>query len=212
LVNTFFQQPAKQLWNDRSFGIVVDGNGNAIVVGETQSLDFPVKNAIPVGYTGYGNEMGFVTSLSSDGSSLNYSSLLGGARTNSGGSMTYASAVAVDAIGNAYVTGRTDSPAFPATPFAVDGEMPGPPAIPYFLVFVSKFLATGALGYNCLIGDADFINGGGGSEGPTGIALDTSGAAYITGGAAPLWPTTSNAYQQRLATGSSQGILDQDIT
>ena len=72
------------------FGLAVDSNGNAVVTGYTQSTDFPVKNPVSTVAAGTGANFAFISSLSPDGSSLNYSSLLGGQATNS-------NAVAVDA-------------------------------------------------------------------------------------------------------------------
>jgi Beta-propeller repeat len=61
---------------NQPFGMAVDANGNAVVVGYTQSTDFPVKNPISSGTVGTGTQFGFISSLSPDGSTLNYSSLL----------------------------------------------------------------------------------------------------------------------------------------
>ncbi len=97
---------------DEPFGLAVDGNGNAIVAGRTQSNDFPVKNPASTPTGGVGVFFAFVSSLSADGSALNYSTLLG-----SGFSL--ATSVAVDSTGNAYVTGNTSDAAFPVTPGAL---------------------------------------------------------------------------------------------
>ena len=87
---------------DQANGIAVDSNGNAVIVGITHSSDFPIKNPVQSGTTTSPWQIGFVTSLSPDGSSLNYSSELGG-------QSTYLNAVAIDANGNAYTTGITYS-------------------------------------------------------------------------------------------------------
>ncbi len=97
---------------DQPFGIAVDGKGNAIVVGRTQSSDFPVKNPASTPPLGVGSSA-FVSSLSADGSALNYSTLLGS------GFEVLATSVAVDSTGNAYVTGDTSDATFPVTPGAL---------------------------------------------------------------------------------------------
>ena len=97
---------------NQPFGLAVDGTGNAVVVGRTQSTDFPVKSPIGVGTAGNGTQFGFVSSLTPDGSALNYSSLLGGGSQPYQSSTTIVNAVAFDANGNAYISGTTDSPEF----------------------------------------------------------------------------------------------------
>ncbi|HVB55811.1 MAG TPA: hypothetical protein VNE63_05170 [Candidatus Acidoferrales bacterium] len=66
---------------DQPFALAVDSLGNAIVAGRTASEDFPLKNPIPAGPPTNLAFYGFITSLSADGSSLNYSSVLGGEET-----------------------------------------------------------------------------------------------------------------------------------
>jgi hypothetical protein len=180
---------------NQPFGMAVDANGNAVVVGYTQSTDFPVKNPIGSGTVGTGTQFGFISSLSPDGSTLNYSSLLGGGSQAFQSSTTIANAVAIDANGNAYVAGTTDSPVFPTTPNALNS---GTPQYPASIAFVSKFVPAGTLGYSALIGNVEPQNGGGGLIGVEAIAVDPQGSAYITGGAGTLWPTTSNAYATQI--------------
>ena len=87
------------------FGIAVDSAGNAYVTGRTDSPNFPTVN--PIQPTLGGISDAFVTKLNAAGSALVYSTFLGGSNFERG------SGIAVDSAGNAYVTGRTESPNFP---------------------------------------------------------------------------------------------------
>ncbi len=180
---------------NQPFGLAVDGNGNAVVVGYTQSTDFPVKNPVGSGTVGTGTEFGFVSSLTPDGSALNYSSLLGGGSQAYQSSVSIVNAVAIDGTGNAYISGTTDSPVFPTTPGALNS---GTPQYPEIIGFVSKFAPAGTLAYSALIGDTEPQNGGGGMIGVSAIAVDPQGSAYITGGAGTLWPTTPASYATQI--------------
>jgi len=170
---------------NQSAGIAVDKNGNAVVAGYTASTDFPVKNPIMTVTSGTGAQYAFITSLSPDGSTLNYSSVMG-----DGSSMSSAGGVALDASGNAYIAGQTNSAVFPYTKLKMvtpgSGNTVG---------FVTMFLPTGSLGYGAILGATTPQNPGNGLDGIEGIAVDTAGSAYITGSSGSLWPTTPGAYQ-----------------
>jgi hypothetical protein len=91
--------------SDRSTDIAVDRRGQAYVTGETGSTDFPTRNALQPALAGSFDA--FVTKLTTDGSSLHYSTYLGGSEHDVGLS------IAVDGFGQAYVTGDTHSVNFP---------------------------------------------------------------------------------------------------
>jgi hypothetical protein len=141
-------------------GIAVDSSGNAYVTGITDSTDFPTVNAFQTSPGGI-----FVAKLSPSGSSLLYSTYLGG-----GGPAEFSQAIAIDNADNAYVTGATTSSNFPTTANAFQKTLSGiQPA------FVTKLSQDGtALIYST------FLGGSGGQEG-MGIAVDLSGNAYVTG-------------------------------
>lgn len=86
-------------------GIAVDGAGNAIVTGYTGSRDFPTASALQADNRGVSDA--FVTKLDLAGSSLVYSTYLGGVGYDSGAS------IAVDRAGNIFITGQTSSLDFP---------------------------------------------------------------------------------------------------
>ena len=103
---------------DGGGGIALDSAGNAYVTGSTDSSDFPTTaGALQTTYGG-GNDA-FVSKLNSSGSALVYSTYLGGSNFD------YGSGIALDAAGNAYVTGVTQSSNFPTTAGAFQTTLRG---------------------------------------------------------------------------------------
>lgn len=98
--------------DDRASALGLDANGNVYVTGSTSSVDFPVVDAFQPLLEGSSDA--FVAKLTSDGSTLNYASYLGGSGDEdlpqNGVNM---GALAVDPAGAVYVTGRTTSTDFP---------------------------------------------------------------------------------------------------
>ncbi|MBK7575817.1 MAG: SBBP repeat-containing protein [Ignavibacteria bacterium] len=91
--------------NENGIGIAVDGSNNAYITGFTQSTNFPTLSAYQSKFGSINDA--FVTNMNSSGSTLIYSTYLGGR------GIDYGSAIAVDGSGNAYVTGSTISTNFP---------------------------------------------------------------------------------------------------
>jgi len=98
---------------DFASGIAVDQDGSAYVVGHTLSLDFPTTSSVQPSCSAFSDETGtycdevFVTKLSPDGTSIVYSTYLGGLWEDIG------NGIAVDSTGSAYITGSTRSVDFP---------------------------------------------------------------------------------------------------
>ncbi|MDP9161470.1 MAG: SBBP repeat-containing protein [Acidobacteriota bacterium] len=91
--------------DDAGMSIALDGSTNVYVVGATTSVNFPSKSAVQTRYGGGGDA--FLTSLTSTGSTLRYSTYLGGENADVG------AALALDANGNAFISGNTSSRKFP---------------------------------------------------------------------------------------------------
>src|SRR5207249_5256491 len=118
--------------DDEGYGIAVDGAGNAYVTGYTSSTNFPTTaGAFRTSFSG--NTDAFVTKVNPSGSALAYSTYLGGS------GYERAPGIAVDAAGNAYVTGFTDSANFPTTPGAIQTNFAGTTD-----VFVTKVNPSGS--------------------------------------------------------------------
>lgn len=92
---------------DSGKGIKVDAAGNAYVVGNTRALNFPTLNSPQASLAGSSDA--FVAKLNENGSALFYSTYVGGDSEDSG------AAIAIDALGNAYVAGATVSTDLPVT-------------------------------------------------------------------------------------------------
>lgn len=158
-------------------GIAVDGQGRAVVTGETSSPDFPVYQAYQSIYGGGSSEV-FVTKLTATGNGLVYSTYLGGYGWERG------QGVAVDQAGAAYVTGVTTSTNFPVQT-AYQGFQAG-----HGDAFVTKLSSSGALVFSTYLGGSDYDYG-------TGIAVDETGKVYLTGTTTSGDFPTKNAYQSR---------------
>jgi Beta-propeller repeat len=159
--------------------IAIDPDGAAYLTGDTTSPDFPTTaGAYQTALHGFVNA--FVAKLKPDGAGLAYSSYLGGSKDDNGFS------IAVGPSGAAYVTGQTVSPDFPTTPGAYQTSYGGVTD-----AFVTKLKPDGTgLAYSTYLGGSDFDFG-------YGIAVDPSGAAYVTGQTASTnFPTTPDAYQR----------------
>jgi len=167
--------------------IAVDGSGNAYVAG-TKCGGFPTTAGAFDTTTGGA----FVTKLNSTGSALVYSTLLGGNSTTNPGDYDAAYGIAVDESGNAYVTGGTGSPDFPVTAGAFQKVNKAPTSNPALDgdAFVTKLNPAGsALVYSTSLGGSvgDIANG---------IAVDNTGAAYVTGfNESSDFPLTPGAFQ-----------------
>jgi RHS repeat-associated protein len=163
---------------DIGYAIAVDGMGNTYVTGSTDSNDFPTTTgAYDTTYNGYYDYDAFVVKLNAAGTDLTYATFLGGVDLDEG------YAIAVDGMGNAYVTGRTFCNDFPTTTGAYDTTYNGGD------VFVVKLNATGTdLTY------ATFLGGSAGDFGYA-IAVDGTGNSYVTGSTSSNdFPTTTGAY------------------
>lgn len=117
---------------DSAGAIAVDAQGNACVVGTTSSTNFPTTPSA-LQSVNRGNNDAFVTKLAASGSNWVYSSYLGGTGAEGG------RGIALDAAGNAYLTGATASTDFPtARPFQAQYAGPAPPATPAGDAFITR--------------------------------------------------------------------------
>jgi hypothetical protein len=177
--------------SDQGTGIAVDSSGDAYITGYSNSSNFPTTPGAfqTTSTTSGGSDDAFVTKLNAGGTALVYSTYLGG----SGGSNVGAG-IAVDGAGNAYVTGVTNSTSFPTTAGAFQTTNAGA-AVGGKDAFVTKLNPSGSAPvYSTYLGGNGSIDGVNGLRG--GIALDSSGDAYITGStSATKFPTTAGAIQ-----------------
>jgi hypothetical protein len=166
--------------------LAVDAVGNAYVASGTNSADFPTTpGAFDTSYSGGTDANGnplidmVVVKLNATGSSLDYSTYLGGA----GQDVDYTPSVAVDPEGQAVVTGESEG-GFPTTTGAFDASFNGDAD-----AFVVKLTPDGgALVYATYLGADNF-------ERSDAVAVDSAGGAYLTGVTLSAgFPTTPGTY------------------
>lgn len=157
--------------------VALDDSNNIYFTGRTESGDFPTQNPIQAAHAGETDA--FVARISADGSTLDYSTYLGGEESESPGG------IAVDSAGCAYVGGSTASVNFPTTAGAFQETFVGavlgcftpfPPT--YFNcddMFLAKLLPGGsAFEYSTFIGGTDM-------DRCRDIAVDSNGSAHLVG-------------------------------
>ncbi len=176
---------------DSAYGIAVDLLGNAYITGETASFNFPTANPFQGGFAG-GALDAFITKVNSAGSALVYSTYLGGNDIDQG------FGIAVDATGDAYVTGRTSSASFP-THNAFQASYGGG----FSDAFLTELDASGIR-----LAFSTFLGGSAMDEG-LGITVNESGSVYVVGETgSPNFPT-ANAIQSSYAGGGSDAFVAQ---
>lgn len=168
--------------------VAVDPAGNAYLAGNTDTNDLPTT---PGAFLAKGTGA-FVAKVNVAGNALAYLTHLSATNfvfTPFANPANTATALAVDAAGNAYVTGATFDPSFPATAGAYQTTFAGPyqPGVPYPLpptdAFAAKLNPTGtALVWATYIG-------GKAADAAKSVALDSSGNVWIAGAtASPDFP------------------------
>jgi hypothetical protein len=202
---------------DVANSIAVASDDTAFIAGGTFSTNFPTAHPLQPsagGPTDFPQDA-FVSKISADGSTLLYSTYLGGS------SMDIANGIAVDFLGDAYVTGSTTSTNFPVTPLAAfpncgtDGAC-GATINPHHLIvqngFVSKLNAAGSgLVYSSYVGYDQHVS-------CNAIAVDTSGIAYIVGQTTDAFvgpsfiQTTNTGFQQTYGGGTDAFLITLSAT
>ena len=211
---------------DEGESIAVDDANCAYVTGFTASTNFPTRNFIYQfigtnlyngswlnGYTNSNNYFpydAFVTKLSADGTNLVYSTFLGGANTD------FPNHIAVDAAGNAYVTGWTISTNFPNTvtnlPYLHSGVTNNvnnnwPPITNAFLTQIVWNGTRAGFGYSAVFGGTNLS-----IDVARGVAVDALGDAFVIGTTSstnfPCYPTNNAG----LLRSTNSGLNDVFVT
>jgi len=178
--------------DDEAAGIALDSSSNAYVTGFTFSANFPTTvGAFDTAFGGAGVDT-FVSKLNANGASLLYSTYLGGSDSDA------STAIVVDSMGNAYVTGQTVSVDFPTTTGAFQTAFGGGVGD----AFITKLDPAGAaLVYSTYLGGSDVDVG-------NGIAIDGVGNAYVAGATRSPNLGTINAFQPTYVGGADVFVAE----
>ena len=183
--------------NDRVESVAVDQFQRAYITGASNSSpsSFPLKNAFDTSQT---NGEAFVAKLNADGTTLFYSSFLGGNNANTSSDGEEGLGLAIDFGGNVYVTGRTTSGASFPSVLPLSSNLQG-------TAFLAKIEATiSATTVPKLLYSTTF--GGGSSKGEA-IALDARGNVYLAGTNGGDLPVTGGAFDQTFNGGASDAFI-----
>lgn len=175
---------------ESAVAVAVDPTGNAFVTGETSGAGFPTTaGAFDTSHNGGADA--FVAKVNPTGSSLLYSTFLGGSSDESG------LGIAIDPTGTAYVTGRTASAVFPTTAGAFDTTLGGTRD-----AFVTKLAPTGA----SLV--VSTYLGGAADDVANAIAIDSAGRPLVAGATASTdFPVSASAYDASFSGGESDAFV-----
>lgn len=181
---------------DVAYGLAVDAGGDAYLVGNTLSADFPTVNAFrpTIGSVGNVSQDAFVAKLNANGTALLFSTFLGGHENDGGNS------IALDTSGNVYVTGNTGSLDFPLV-----GTGVAPKTNRHPTVFAAEFDRLGRALYSTYFGGSEIDDG-------IGIASDGRGGAWVTGVTASTDFPVVNPFQASLGNGGIPNPFDAYLT
>jgi len=175
--------------HDQNYGLAVDSSGNVYIGGETISTDYPTVSPLQ-GSHGGGSYDAFITKIDASGSSLVYSTYLGG------GGFDVVLGIVLDISDNAYITGRTNSTNFP-TVYPIQGSFGGGADD----AFITKIDASGSsLIYSTYLG-------GSGDDWGSRLALDISDNLYISGGTSSTDFQTVSPLQGSYGGGSADAFV-----
>jgi uncharacterized protein (TIGR03437 family) len=193
--------------DEQGLAIAVDSSGNAYVGGATLSTNFPTSNPYQAAFAGSGGSPpfccgssapfiafgdGFVAKLNPAGAALVFSTYFGGELDDT------VTALALDSSGNVYVGGNTISTRFPVlnayqSRFGGAANANAQPVITTGDGYVAKFDTTGKLMYSTYLG-------GSADDAVMGLAVDATGAAYVTGfTSSSNFPVSATAAQKTFA-------------
>ena len=196
--------------DDVVYGLATDRSDTVYVTGSTSSPNFPVtRKAAQAAYGGYRSQQlpflieqnigdAFVSRLNPQGTSLLYSTFLGGSANDSG------QAIAVDPSGLIYIAGWTDSTNFPLSANAVQKTFGGDSTSvrPNYLPFGDGFLAMIDPNQPNLIYSSYY--GGEYNDQFLALTLDSTGNIWMTGGTeSPNFGVTANAAQPSYTGGAA---------
>ena len=141
----------------------------------------------------------FVAKLSANGSKLIYCTYVRALQSGN----TIGKSIAVDALGHAFLTGSAGTDNFPVTTSALQTTFGGG----FADAFLTVVNASGSdLLYSTYLGGSDYDYG-------TGVAIDSTGSAYVTGAASSKdFPTTSGAFQTSYPGGTVSAFVTELAT
>jgi Malectin domain/Beta-propeller repeat len=169
-------------------GAKIDSGGNIYLTGNTTSTNFPILNAIQPTYGGGANDA-WVAKLNPSGSSLIYSTYLGGSSDDDGWDL------ALDVNDNVYVVGETSSTNFPIVN-AIQNTNAGS-----YNAFLTKINASGtALVFSTYLG-------GNGTDWARQLAVDAAGKAYLAGQTSSTNFPTVDPLQAKFGGGSDDAFV-----
>ncbi len=179
--------------DDVGVGIAIDSKGDAYIGGATLSPSFPTVNAFQSSYHGAGGDQysvggdGFITELDPTGSTILFSSFIGGSKDDR------VLGVTLDSSGNIYLAGHTLSSDFPTAGTQAQAGYAGDNSgtVRTGDAFVAEINASHALIFSTYLG-------GSASEYSGGVAVDGTGGIIIAGGTTSTdFPASSSAYQTK---------------
>jgi hypothetical protein len=170
---------------DDGYGIAFDSSGDTYITGQTASTDFPTAGGTSANSGGFDV---FVTKISPTGSSLIYSTYVGGSGNDSG------NALAVDASGDVFVAGGTSSSNFPTTAGVFQKNFGGGSSLNAFVFELNPLGST--------LTFSTYLGGANDSAAASGIAIDGTGV-YVVGSTASTTFPLQGPIQSSLAGGSN---------